>query len=135
MRVTIEARTAQLQQANENLKIEIIEKHRLQQESDRFFSLTTNIMCTSVRPGYFNRVNRAMMDLLEYAELELNSLPVTHFIHPDDLEALRQMNSQLNSENSVTDFENRYVTKSGKAKWISWTVFAVREDNIFYCAG
>lgn len=106
-----------------------IERKKLINEQERFFEYSPELICIVDKKGYFRRVNPAFTRLLEYSEKELLTNPFTHFLHPADKE---------NSENVLAGnwkglktnaLINRYITRSGKIKYILWHSSEVLDEN------
>lgn len=85
---------------------------------------------------YFKKVNPAMCTLLEYTEEELLVLPLDALVYIDDLESSRERTKAFIAGGSQTIyFENRFVTKSGKPIWLSWTVSRSAGEGLLFCIG
>jgi PAS domain S-box-containing protein len=85
---------------------------------------------------HFKKVNPAMCKQLEYTEEELLNLPLDLLIHPDDVESSRERTRAfIQAGNQTMYFENRFVSKSGKVIWLSWTVTRSNEEGIMFCVG
>jgi PAS domain S-box-containing protein len=111
-----------------------IKRKQLDQELNQVFNFTPDILCTANHDGYFTKVNPAMCQLLEYSESELMNRPFQHFLHPSDLEV-----NAIELENIINGkptfyIENRYLTKSGKIKWLAWTTTSISEQGVIYCS-
>ncbi|WNB17869.1 PAS domain-containing protein [Marivirga arenosa] len=99
---------------------EIIRKQQ-EEELNLFFESAPDILVIANTKGYFTKVNPAFCDLLGYTADELKSQPFKNFIHPDDLLSTTNEYDNIVKEGKFTDnFLNRYRTKSGEYKWISW---------------
>ena len=61
-------------------------RRHAQQERDRFFSLTRDMLCVATFDGYFKRVNPAWEKALGFTQEEMMGKPFLDFIHPDDRE-------------------------------------------------
>ncbi len=113
---------------------------RKQQEEELFllFESSPDILVIVSPNGYFTRVNHALCELLGYTDREIKSTPFINFIHPDDLKNTQNMYKELSAsgEKNQNDFINRYRTKDGKYKWISWNTSEVfGEDGSAFAYG
>lgn len=112
--------------------IDITERKRAEQERDRFFNLSADMLCTAGFDGYFKRVNPAWTRTLGYTQEELFSQPFLNFIHPDDRKAtLAEFNKIQDGAVSLT-FENRYRCKDGSYKWLSWCSVPLVQEGLTY---
>ncbi|WP_256006899.1 PAS domain S-box protein [Pedobacter deserti] len=85
---------------------------------------------------YFKRVNPAMYNQLGFTEEELLGRPLDLLVHPDDLEASRERTKAFIAGGDQTMyFENRFLTKGGKAIWLSWTVTRSAQEGVMFCVG
>ena len=109
-------------------------RRRAQEELDRFFTLSLDMLCIAGLDGYFKRVNPAWQRVLGYTEAELLSRPYVEFIHPDDRNATLTEASKLSSGEEVVYFENRYLHKDGTLRWLLWTSTPFREQQVVYAA-
>ena len=64
-----------------------IDRRRAQDELDRFFRLSLDMLCVADLDGYFKRVNPVWERVLGWSEADLISRPYMDFVHPDDREA------------------------------------------------
>ncbi|MCJ2035187.1 PAS domain-containing protein [Methylobacterium sp. J-068] len=83
--------------------------------------------------GYFERLNPAWEIILGWPESEIAGRPVLDLIHPDDVARSREAIAALAENRPVFRFENRYRTRDGLYRWLSWT--AVPEGGRAYCSG
>jgi len=102
-----------------------------------FFEMTPDLVCIAGEDGFFRKVNRAVIEKLEYTKDELFARPIHAFIHPEDKEITSRRRALLLKGEVLIDFQNRYVTKTGKIIWLNWTsiffpdqqvVFAIAKD-------
>jgi PAS domain S-box-containing protein len=115
---------------------EEIKRKQLEGQFDQFFNFSQEILVLTKVDGYFRKVNPAFCRLLGYTAEELCSQHFTHFVHPDDLN--NTMTEFVDSIDGrvVNSFENRYRTKDGRWKWISWSSSEVlTEEGLIYGYG
>jgi len=109
-----------------------IDRKRLELELDQIFKFAPDIVCVAGIDGYFKKINPAGVRLLEYSEKELLSRPYLEFVHPDDRPQTSMAHNQLRDFEKIYNQENRYITKSGKTKWLSWTSSPSPKDGLIY---
>ena len=80
--------------------------------------------------GKFVRVNPAWTATLGWREAELVGKPFYDFLHPDDADASRDAWEHVRHGEAVLNFENRYRTKGGETRVLSWV--AVPVDGFLY---
>jgi diguanylate cyclase (GGDEF)-like protein/PAS domain S-box-containing protein len=104
-------------------------------ESERWFAMASVMLATAGLDGTFTRLNPAWETTLGWTREELMSRPYVEFIHPDDVESTLAAAGSLRDGANVFDFENRYSTKDGGWRWLSWSsysdgrqVFAMAQD-------
>ncbi|SHJ76656.1 PAS domain S-box-containing protein [Arenibacter nanhaiticus] len=114
-----------------------VERKRLENDLHQIFTFSPDLICVAGNDGYFKKINPAGIALLEYTEEELLSQRILSFVHPDDQERTKNQQKKIYQGQQGDNFQNRYITKSGKTKWISWSatpndeqglVFAVAKD-------
>ena len=112
-----------------------VDRRRAQEELDRFFMLSLDMLCIAGFDGYFKRVNPAWQRILGYTEAELLSRPFMDFVHPDDREAtVAEVRKQVDQGQEVIYFENRYLHKDGTLRWLMWTATPFGEQQVVYAA-
>lgn len=109
-----------------------VKRKLLEQELGEIFEFAPDILATLDYKGYFKRINRAATDLLGYSESELLHRRAKYFVHPLDRFTTARKLKKLSDGDMAMSFENRYVTKSGQVKWLSWTANAVSADGLIF---
>ncbi|MGE5835209.1 MAG: response regulator [Acidobacteriota bacterium] len=112
-----------------------IDRRRAQDELDRFFTLSVDMLCVAGFDGYFKRVNPAWKKTLGYDEHELLTRPYIELIHPDDRPATMKAAERVSLGHELLHFENRYLHKDGTLRWVLWTAAPFPEEKIIYAAG
>jgi PAS domain S-box-containing protein len=111
-----------------------VDRRTAQEELDRFFTLSLDMLCIAGYDGYFKRVNPAWQRVLGYTEAELLSRPYRDFVHPDDREATDTQTTRLAGGQEVVYFENRYRHKDGTVRWLLWTSTPFPAQQVVYAA-
>ena len=103
-----------------------------EEERDRFFQLSLDMLCIAGMDGYFKRLNLAFERILGFTTEELLSKPFFEFVHLDDREDTAQALQRLVEGQTVIDFENRYRCKDGSYRWIQWRAAPYPEKKLVY---
>jgi PAS domain S-box-containing protein len=121
---------------------EITDRKRLEmariaaeQERDRFFNLSLDLLAIGNFEGYFVRLNPAFEQILGFTHSELMAQPFINFVHPDDREHTLTGTRSLTVGDPVMDFENRYLCKDGSYRWVSWSAMPYLQSNVWYAIG
>jgi two-component system sensor histidine kinase/response regulator len=109
-----------------------LDRNRAQEELDRFFRVSPDLMCIAGYDGYFKRVNKAWERVLGYSQEELLTRPYIDLVHPDDRESTANAAQQLSEGRDVFQFENRYMHKDGTYRWLLWMAVTVPEQQAVY---
>jgi len=112
--------------------VDITERKQVEEERDRLFNLSLDMLCVAGVDGYFKQVNPAWVRTLGLSEAELLSRPSLDFVHPDDREATVQARAKLVAGQSGILFENRYQHKDGSYRWFSWNAFYLPESQMIF---
>lgn len=113
-----------------------IQRKKTEHELNRFFTQSPDLLCIVGLDGYFTKVNPAFTELLGFSAAELTGHPYIHFIHPDDRNKTSVAHKDAFSNTLNYVLENRYRTKSGDWKWISWNTSEVLDENgLLYAYG
>ncbi len=128
--VVIEQQIGALKRANDSLQREMSERRNAEEERDRLFDLSIDMLSISTTDGYFRRVNPAVVANLGYGEAELLSTRIIDFVHPDDVEVTFEELRALAKNRPMLAFENRIRRKDGGYRWFSWNAFP--KDKLVY---
>lgn len=102
-------------------------------EFEQLFHLSTDMLSIVDYNGIFLRVNEAWTTALGYTVDEIVGQHYERFVYAGDLEKTRRIGEEFSSTKQQIQFENRYVSKDGSLRWLSWT--ARRDDELgrVYC--
>ncbi len=101
---------------------------------DLFFNLTPDLVCIAGYDGFFKKINAAVSKTLEYTDEELMGRLISSFVHEDDRAITAKTRNQIiiRDNKPLIDFENRYITKSGKIVWLAWTSIPIESDQLVF---
>lgn len=98
-----------------------IKRKQQEEELRLFFESAPEILAIASPKGYFTKVNPAFCKLLGYSMEELTQVPFETFLHPDDINpTVQEYSETITEERRANNFTNRYRTKSGDYRSISW---------------
>ncbi|MBD1913202.1 MULTISPECIES: PAS domain S-box protein [unclassified Leptolyngbya] len=106
-----------------------------QLESDRFLSLSLDMICVISHDGYFQYLNHQWEEVLGFSKTALLGHSWTEFIHPDDqksaLNHLYILCSQSISSGHLI-FENHYRCRDGSYRCFLWNAEFCPEQQTIY---
>jgi PAS domain S-box-containing protein len=111
-----------------------IERRRVEEELDRFFTLSLDLLCVAGFDGYFKRLNPAWERVLGYTTHELLARPYVEFVHPDDRAETTTESNRLSGGGQVLSFENRFLAKDGTYRWLEWNSVPYPSEQTIYAA-
>ncbi|TVQ80992.1 MAG: PAS domain S-box protein [Bradymonadales bacterium] len=106
---------------------------RAQEELATFFETAPELLCIAGTDGRFKKLNRAW-ERLGYSDGELLQRPFIDFVHPDDVEPTLREIEALRSGRTTIQFKNRYRTKDGSYRTLSWNTTPDLESQLLYAA-
>lgn len=114
---------------------DVTERLKVEQERDRFFTISHNLLCITGFDNIFKRVNPAWTATLGYKEEELLGQSMLKFVDERDRATTEVELAKLVQGAEKVSFENRYQTADGSFRWLLWTVSAFPEEQLIYaCA-
>ncbi|MDB6020724.1 MAG: domain S-box [Pedosphaera sp.] len=125
----------ELRKRSRELQIEILERKRIADERDKFFSTSLDLLCVCGGDGFFRRVNPAFERILGWTSDELLPKPFSDIVHPDDQAAVQEQVQWLLAGHGVVEFVVRCRAKDGSYRHIEWTSTAADEAGLFMSCG
>ena len=114
------------------LGINAARRARAQNELDRIFNLSSDLIVVANFERHFTRVNPAAEQILGYTQDELLERPYLDFVHPDDRERTAAEAAAIGQGKTTLSFENRYVRKDGSYRVLEWTATPVVDESVIY---
>lgn len=116
----VQARTQELNESREEL--------------DQFFAMSLDLLCIADLQGKFTRVNPAWETALGWTAADLTSSPYLTLVHPEDTESTARESMKVAAGEKTVSFENRYRSKDGTYRWLSWKAAASLDRGLIYAA-
>lgn len=122
----VEMSLTQAEQAEKHAAILQEQSRALAESEERFRSAFNHapIGIALVSPdGNWLKINRALTEIFEYSEEEFLARDFQSMLHEEDLGvALIKLHELLSGRVPACQAEQRYLSKSGKIIWVSWSV-------------
>jgi PAS domain S-box-containing protein len=116
----------------DGLLMDVTARRQAEEERDRFFTLSLDMLCIAGFDGYFKDLNPAWERTFGFNRDELRAKPFLEFVHPEDREATAAAASRLSAGSEVVSFENRYLCKDGTYRWLAWDSAPFAEQQLIY---
>ncbi|GAB3020713.1 hypothetical protein GCM10027284_45110 [Cyclobacterium sediminis] len=102
-----------------NLLGGIIKRKQQEEEMKLLFESAPEMLTVIDTKGNFVKINPSFCKVFGYTEEEMLTKKFEDFIHPDD-KSMSRKNFSLEKGIHAKNLINRYQTKTGQYKWISW---------------
>ena len=103
-----------------------------EQQQERFFALSIDMLCIAGLDGYFRALSPSFTKTLGWSVDELCASPWLDFVHPDDVERTIAAGRRLSEGAIVTTFANRYRCRDGTYRWLEWQAVPYAEQGLVY---
>ncbi len=116
----------------DGLVMDVTELKHTQQDRDRFFNISLDLLCIAGFDGYFKRLNPAWSTVLGYSSDEILAQPLVELVHPEDRKTCLNQLENLKNGSSIVNVKLRYLCRDGNYKWLSWTASPFAEEGLIY---
>ncbi len=100
---------------------------------ERFFDLSTDLLCVAGFDGYFRLLSPSWSGLLGYSDDELTGRPFEDFVHVDDRAPTAALfAAQVEAGAVCIRFVNRYRHNDGSYRTLSWNAAPDVERGLIY---
>lgn len=103
-------------------------------QRDRFFDLSLDLLGIVGIDGHFKALNPAFTEVLGYGIDELLATPIAELVHPEDRESSMPAGLELFMGGETRRFINRFRSKDGSWRWLSWRARPYPEEGLLYCS-
>lgn len=111
---------------------DISEKVLAEEERDRLFNLSVDMLAIVGFDGGFHQLNPAWVRVLGWSRDDILAENLLHFIHPQDLEIMAGALEVLTTGDPVRGVESRFRCRDGSYRWLSWASFPYPEHELIF---
>ncbi|MEW4526685.1 PAS domain S-box protein [Maioricimonas sp. JC845] len=111
------------------------ERKRTEQERERFFNLSLDLLGILDAEGRLKQTNPAWDSLLGWDNAEINGRPVRDLLHPDDRPHITRDLERILSGESLTAAEYRCLCQDGTYRWVLWNASLIAGESSIYIVG
>ena len=109
------------------------ERRREAEERRRIFETSLDLILVVDRHGTLLRVSPSSLAILGYNRAEMRGRSAIEFVHPEDLDAIRNEMRRARRGHLIRNFATRYVHKDGHIVTLSWSgVWSEPEQRHFF---
>lgn len=114
---------------------DLAEKRQSEEERERFFALSLDLLAILDTDGRLKQVGPAWTTLLGYERDTLLGRPFLEQIHEAERHTVRHTLHMAQTELQPVAFEARAVHSDGTTRWISWNVTPITSEQSLYIVG
>jgi PAS domain S-box-containing protein len=111
------------------------ERKRTEQERERFFNLSLDLLAIVDARGMLAQTNPAWETVLGWSSSELNGKRVQEILHADEHPRLTQNLERILAGESLAAVERRCLCKDGTYRWIQWNASLIAGEASIYIVG
>ncbi|MBA4189614.1 MAG: hypothetical protein C0467_16640 [Planctomycetaceae bacterium] len=111
------------------------ERKRTEQERERFFNLSLDLLAILDREGRLTQTNPAWLSILGWPPEELHGREVSDFVHPVDRRRMALALERILTGDSATEVELRCVGRDGSYRWVHWNATLMGGEVAVYAVG
>ena len=111
------------------------ERKRTDQERERFFNLSLDLLAILDAQGTLRQTNPAWEHLLGWKPVDLQDATVWDLLHPDDHASLTTNLERILAGERLTAVEHRCQCRDGSYRWILWNASLIAGEGAVYLVG
>ncbi len=112
--------------------IDVTEHRKAEEERQRLFTLSLDMLCVAGLDGRLRQVNPAWTRSLGWSEEELRNATLIDLVHPEDRPATRAVSRALFEGSPIVGFEARVRCADGSFRQLSWNAFPLLEEDLIF---
>lgn len=103
--------------------------------NQKIFDKSIDLILVCDKRGNLIRISQSVQEILGYCPRELVGINARFFVHPEDLNSVRDMMRQTRRGNVARHFDCRYLHKDGNPVILTWTGVWSEEDSQYFFIG
>jgi PAS domain S-box-containing protein len=124
-----------LAQAVQSWVSDLAERRQAEEERERFFALSLDLLAIIGDDGRLRQVSPAWERLLGYDRQQLTGRSAEELIHPEDRDAAGERLRAVAAAPTADIFEARALDRDGSHRWFSWNVTPIAKERCVYVVG
>ncbi len=125
---------ARIVRTNSLLALEVREKVGLQEELNKFFSISLDMLSIANEDGNFRKVNPSFSKILGYTPEEIINHSLFDFVHEEDRKLTHKEMDKLKAGIQSVNFINRFKCKDGTNRFLGWAISTDPQSRYLYAA-
>jgi len=109
-----------------------IRRKQLEQELDRIFKSSPEVICMMNLKGKFLKINPAGCKMLGWSERGMLELTISSTVHSNDLFKLTSELESLSENRKSMYLELRHVTSDHQERWMAWSLNSFPEEALIF---
>jgi len=111
------------------------ERKRTEQERERFFNLSLDLLAIVDPQGGLTQTNPAWETMLGWSSSDLKEKTIWQIVHPDRHQQLTHNFKQILAGEPLTAVEYRCACKDGSYRWVLWNAKLMTGEPAIYIVG
>ena len=111
---------------------DISEKVRAEEERDRLFNLSVDMLAVGGFDGSFHQLNPAWVRVLGWSRDDILGETLLSFIHLADVDVMKGALEALRDGDPARGVESRFRCRDGSYRWLSWSSYPYPEHELIF---
>ena len=111
---------------------DISERVLAEEERDRLFNLSVDMLAVGGFDGSFHQLNPAWVRVLGWSRDDILGERLLHFIHRDDRKTMEDTLRTLQEGEPVGGVQSRFRCRDGSFRWLSWSSYPYPDHQLIF---
>lgn len=111
---------------------DITERISAEEERDRLFNLSIDMLAVWGFDGKLQQVNPAWVRVLGWSRDDLMDKPLLFFVHPEDQDLTREAFEAIYQGDPIEELDMRFRCRNGSYLWLSWSSFPYPDRQVVF---